>query len=220
MPGGGLPAVFGRADPAAPMPEFGVTAVEMIHPPSVVVSRAFLRTVRGPEELRTTAVFRFETAQPTVVVALPSGARWLRARLGAAELREVELESTPDRYRCRLPSTSTMGPRSLAIDYAQPAARAGAWEPGYLVGEVIGASLLGGGRGRRPGRARHASGLVGREPMALDQVCLDEDSRPTRRRTPRLGLRRVDRIRRALPGARRASTLTSSARRTASGLCP
>lgn len=125
-----------RSDPSAPMPAFEARAEPLLALPGLVVSRTFLRTVRGPDELRTSAVFRFETADPSVVVALPSGSRWVRARLDGVELREVEVEEAPDRYRCRLSPTPSAGPRSLAIDYARTGSRPSPWEPAALAGAV------------------------------------------------------------------------------------
>ncbi len=118
------------------MPAFEAKAVPLLSLPSLVVSRTFLRTIRGADELRTSAIFRFETTTPSVVVALPKGSRWVRARLDGVELREVEVGETPDQYRCRLSPSASGGPRSLAIDYSRPGARSATWEPAALVGAV------------------------------------------------------------------------------------
>ena len=122
-----------RSDPSAAMPEFEAKAEPLLAMPRLIVSRAFLRSVRGADELRTTAIFRFESADSPVELALPTGSRWVRGRLDGADLRDVELADVPDRYRFRVPPG---GPRTLAVDYSGPVGRASAWEPAALVGSV------------------------------------------------------------------------------------
>ncbi len=125
-------AALERTEPSE-MPAFEAKAEPLLAMPGLIVSRAFLRSVRGPDEVRTTAIFRFESAEPSVELALPAGSRWVRGRLDGVDLRNVELLDAPDRYRFRAPPG---GPRTLAVDYAGPIARSSAWQPAALVGSV------------------------------------------------------------------------------------
>ena len=131
-----LPRTLYRPDSSGELPTFKATAEPILTLPDLVVSRCLLRTVRGSEELRTTAIFRIDVHGPSAVVALPKGSRWIRARLDGEELREVERAESPDGYRCRLSPGPAKGPRSLAIDYASPISSARPWQPPTLEGAI------------------------------------------------------------------------------------
>lgn len=132
-PSRGPASTLERTDASAPAPEFAAKAEPMLDLPSTIVSRAFLRTVRGTDELRTSAAFRFESAEAWATIILPPGARWVRGRLDGAELSDVEFAEGADRYRFRLPLGAPSRPMSLVIDYTAPLTR-GAWQPAALDG--------------------------------------------------------------------------------------
>jgi hypothetical protein len=109
--------------------------------PSVVVSRLWIKSVQRPEnELATTAWFWVETREGTMTVGLPSGSRWLRARVGSTDLGEggVELLAS-DEYRIRFPTTTPSGPLLVSIDYAVPSSESADGWPALrlLAGGVV-----------------------------------------------------------------------------------
>lgn len=130
------PGVLYRPDASEPMPSFEAAAKPLLSMPELVVSRCFLRTVRGSDEMRTTAIFRIDAHGPSAAVTLPKGARWIQAMLDGVEMREVERTEDPDGYRCHFAQGSRKGFQLLAIDYASPVPVAGPWQPPSLLGAV------------------------------------------------------------------------------------
>jgi hypothetical protein len=133
----GSPIGLSRQNIPDRLPEFRATAAARAQLPALVVSRAYLRTVRGSEELRTTAVFRIETHGPSVVVALPRGWRWIGASLDGAAVDEVESDGVGGR-RIDLGPAPGKEPRILAIESAAASRGGPSWQPPVLVGAVGG----------------------------------------------------------------------------------
>ncbi len=91
--------------------------------PRLVASSLSLRTASDPDGgLRTTATYRLEARQGSLVLSLPEGAEWVRARAGAEAVAEVERVAESARmYRVKLPA-DVAGPIEVTLDYTQPAA--------------------------------------------------------------------------------------------------
>ena len=91
--------------------------------PRVVASRLAMRSASDPEGgLRTTATYRLEAHQGSLVVSLPEGADLVRARVGSEAVAEVERVAESARvYRIRLPA-DVPGPLVVTLDYTQSAA--------------------------------------------------------------------------------------------------
>ncbi len=65
----------------------------------------------GPEDdLRTTAWYRVESHDATLPVALPTGAEWVRARIGGEAVGQVEPIPKAGGYRLRFPKRAAPGP--------------------------------------------------------------------------------------------------------------
>ena len=125
-----------RDEDAGPV-EIAVRPVPELTMPSVVVSRLWLRTVQRLEnDLAASAQLRVETRDGSIVVGLPAGSTWIRARVGSTELAEGAVETVAaDEYRLRFPGTTPAGPVLVAIDYSVPASStAGGWPPLRLLG--------------------------------------------------------------------------------------
>ena len=108
--------------------------------PSVVVSRAWVRTVQRPEDdLATSAQLWVETRDGSMVIGLPPGSRRVRARVGSREVEEGGVEVVAaDEYRLRFPGSTPSGPILVAIDYVVPAAATSVdWPPFRLLGGGI-----------------------------------------------------------------------------------
>ncbi|HWE39919.1 MAG TPA: hypothetical protein VG406_25435 [Isosphaeraceae bacterium] len=102
--------------------------------PALVASRLWLRTTQGAEgDLRGTAWYRVEIHDATLAVALPTGARLIRARVGGAVVNRAE-RLADGGYRLRFPAALAAGPVLVALDYQVPGrATAGAWDPPRLL---------------------------------------------------------------------------------------
>jgi hypothetical protein len=127
---------FTRLDGSAGLPVFRAVAEPILPMPPLVVSRAHLKTIRGSDELRTTASFRVQSLIPSVVIALPVGSRWLQARLDGEPLVDVE-RAGPDRYRVAIPSAPERVPRVISIESACPAHASSSWQYPELVGAEV-----------------------------------------------------------------------------------
>ncbi len=127
---------FSRREDSSPMPDFRATAEPIVPLPELVVSRAHLKTSRGSDELRTTASFRLESYGASVVIAVPEGSRWVRARLDGEPVIDVERAGS-DRYRLSIPPAAAEGPRIIVVETASSAHVASAWQPPTLVGADV-----------------------------------------------------------------------------------
>ena len=91
--------------------------------PRLVASRLSLRSASDSDGgLRTTATYRLEEHEGSLVVSLPTGAEWVRARVGTEAVAEVERVAKPaEVYRIKLPADAG-GPLVVTLDYTQAAA--------------------------------------------------------------------------------------------------
>ena len=109
--------------------------------PRLVASRLTIRTSRDAGGgLRTTAWYRLESHEGSLVVLLPPGAEWTRARVGAEAVAEVEQVSQPSgAHRLKLP-TEGVGPLVVMLEYTQTAsslAATGGWAAPRLPGGAV-----------------------------------------------------------------------------------
>ncbi len=121
-----------------------IVVVAKAHPilalPKVVASSLELLSAREADgSLRTSATYRVVLHDGSLVVSIPSGATWVKARVGTEAVVEVERASgSPGTYRFNLPSDG--GPVSVTLEYLQPLATlsTGAWEgPKLASGGVV-----------------------------------------------------------------------------------
>ena len=133
---GHAPVRIARPDAPDLLPEFHVTAERLLPLPDLVVSRVYLRTTRGPEELRTTASFRIESSGSSVVISLPTGSSWIGANLDGEATQEIERVS-PDHYRVRLAAAPGRASHILCVESTAPAQHTSEWQPPSLVGAVV-----------------------------------------------------------------------------------
>jgi head-tail adaptor len=125
---GGPPLRFTlvRSEPGAGPIRIVATARALVELPALVASKLWLRTTRGLDgELRNVAWFRLENHEGAVSLALPPGARLIRARVGSDPIAEVE-QLRGSGYRLRFPPGTPAGPVLLGLDYTVPARSAGA----------------------------------------------------------------------------------------------
>ena len=103
--------------------------------PPLVASRLWLRTVQGPDyDLRTTAVYSVETHESSLVVALPPGAEWVRAKIGGVTVAQVEPLPRSAGYRIPFPRPTSDDHVAVELEYSIPAAdAAGPWSPPRLL---------------------------------------------------------------------------------------
>jgi len=90
--------------------------------PKVVASSLELLSAREADgSLRTSATYRVELHDGSLVLAIPAGAIWVKARVGTEAVVEVERAGGPSgTYRLNLPSDG--GPVSVTLEYLQPLA--------------------------------------------------------------------------------------------------
>lgn len=102
--------------------------------PALVASRLWLRTAQGPEgDIRGTAWYRVEVHDASLAVALPAGARLVRARVGGTAVGRVE-KPAEGGYRLRFPANVGGGPVVVTLDYHVPGPAApGHWDPPRLL---------------------------------------------------------------------------------------
>ncbi len=112
-----------RDDRPAQLPEFRASAEPLVPLPRLIVSRAYLRTIQGTDEVRTTAHFRLESHGPSATVAVPQGSRLIEARLDGERLIELD-RSDPDQYLVPLDPNPTKRPRLLTVSWAHAGAGA------------------------------------------------------------------------------------------------
>ncbi len=106
--------------------------------PPLVASRLWLRTVQGLNyDLQTTAVYRVETHQAKLSMALPPGAVLVRARIGGKVLDKVEGRAGGAGLQFLLPEGIGTGPVVVELDYTVPASQ--------LTGPWVAPRLLDGG---------------------------------------------------------------------------
>ena len=143
IPDSGAPVrvALSRSDEKAGFIGVSVRLGPQLALPSLVVSRLWIKAVQHPEnDQATTASFWVETHEGPMVVALPAGSRWIRARLNSTELPENGVEVTAaDEYRVRFPAATPSGPVLVSIDYVVPAsATFDSWPiPRLLNGGVV-----------------------------------------------------------------------------------
>ncbi|MBX6311817.1 MAG: hypothetical protein IRY99_02685, partial [Isosphaeraceae bacterium] len=140
MPDGSAPqvALIAPGDEAGPAVVIA-TASTSAALPSLLATQLWLRSVQGPEgTVRTMAGYRLEEHGPSLSVALPPGAGWVRARVGGQTLHEVDRLPEPSSYRLLIPADTPPGPVVVTLEYTLPAtASARGWEaPRLLDGEV------------------------------------------------------------------------------------
>jgi hypothetical protein len=123
---GGEPAGLSLRATARPIEEL----------PPVVASRLWLRTVQGPDyDVQTTAVFRLETRQRSVSVALPAGAELIRVKIDGKALSRVEALPAEAGLRLLLPEGIGAGPVLVELEYTLSASRlTGPWAAPRLLG--------------------------------------------------------------------------------------
>ena len=92
--------------------------------PNVVVSRLWLQSVQRPDEVVATSVrFWLESRDGSLLLTLPPGARWVRARIGGSDLDASRIDLLPENtYRLRFPSDTPPGPIAAAFDFEVPTA--------------------------------------------------------------------------------------------------
>ena len=100
------------------LPNFKASAESLLDLPQLVVSRSYLRTLVGADELRTTAQFLLDRHGPDLVVVLPTDARWIEAKINGQILPNVERVDGDSRYRITLPLFSVKAPTLLTMDYS------------------------------------------------------------------------------------------------------
>jgi hypothetical protein len=122
-----------RPDSTGPLPAFQLAVEPLARLPDLLVPRTLLRTVRGSDELRTSAQFRIEVHGPSVVVSLPDGSRLIQTAVDGEPIPEVERTGNPAGYRLSL-GPGAAGPQTLVVDYACPLSGQAAWQPPTLVG--------------------------------------------------------------------------------------
>ncbi len=130
------PIRLSRSVSPATLPEFRATAEPIFSLPQVVVSRAYLRSVQGSDEIRTTATFAIESHGSSVLIGVPQGSRWVEARLDGEHVADLERPG-PDQYRIVMPAGESKGPRVLQVELAYPARRRASWQPPEIVGAEV-----------------------------------------------------------------------------------
>ena len=97
--------------------------------PKLVAPRLLIRTTMDASAgLRTLATYRVESHDGAMIVSLPNGAVWERARVGAETVTDVEtVAGSPQAYRIKLPSESP-GPLVVSLEYVQRGTPFGTWE--------------------------------------------------------------------------------------------
>lgn len=106
--------------------------------PRLVASRLWLRTTRDADAaLRTTAFYRLETHDGALVVSLPDGAEWVRAKIGTETLADVERMAHPvDAFRLKLP-TDSADPVLVTLEYIQRGGGSAWGIPRLLEGGIV-----------------------------------------------------------------------------------
>ncbi len=119
----------------------GVTAHAFATLPRTIASRlALISSQQSDGGLQTSASYRLETHTNSLLVILPPGAEWIRARVGSETVDEVEqVASLNGAYRLKLPTDSS-GPLVVTLDYSQTAkdvTTSGSWGAPRLGDGVI-----------------------------------------------------------------------------------
>ncbi|WP_165073948.1 hypothetical protein [Paludisphaera rhizosphaerae] len=109
--------------------------VEAVPLPLVVAPRAFIRSsLDAGGDLRVRAWYAVESHPATLTVALPSGARWLRARIDGRAVDRIDAGGDGATSRIDLPSDAVSRPVLLDLEYHAPAAAVGrSWAPPALL---------------------------------------------------------------------------------------
>jgi hypothetical protein len=129
--------VLVRSEEKASLPRFTADAEAVVALPPLVVSRAYLRTVRSSEEVRTTAFYRIEGTGTSVRLGLPEGSRWIQARLDGAEVSEVSALAGSSERRISLGARKDRLPATLQVEYASASASPSAWKAPTLEGAEV-----------------------------------------------------------------------------------
>ncbi len=119
------------------------TALAVASLPRLVAPRLWLRTVEGPDgTLRGSAWYWVVDHESSLSVQLPEGAEWVRVRVGADAVPEIEKLSNPRSYRLRFPSRTPLGPILVVLEYLVPAGKVSAdWGAPRLLGGIVQQSL-------------------------------------------------------------------------------
>ncbi|AMV37127.1 hypothetical protein [Planctomyces sp. SH-PL62] len=97
--------------------------VETVVLPPTVASRALIRSTLEPEgDLRVRAWYAVDSHPAWLSVALPEGARWLRARVDGRTLDRIDVGPDGTTSRIDLPADSIARPLLLDLEYRLPAA--------------------------------------------------------------------------------------------------
>jgi len=114
---------------------FEARVAERVPLPATVASRAFIRsTLEAEGDLRVRAWFAVDSHPGTLSLALPAGARWLRARADGRTLDRIEAGEGDGSGRVELPPESDGKPVLLDVEYLLPAAQVRSpWLPPALL---------------------------------------------------------------------------------------
>jgi hypothetical protein len=97
---------------------FSVREMEHLSLPPVVVPRALLRSVLdGEHQSRTRAWFWVESHASEFAFRLPSGSRWIRARIDGRPAEQIETAASGVGYRMVLPPESRSKPVLVELEY-------------------------------------------------------------------------------------------------------
>ncbi|MBV8555200.1 MAG: hypothetical protein JO116_06530 [Planctomycetaceae bacterium] len=126
-------------DEAGAPPKLVATTHPLTALPSLLASRALLRTIQSPEgELRTSASYWVEAHRSTLSVALPPGSRWVRARIGGEAISRVETLPRSAGYRFRFPPQTAAGGVLVELEYRVPGPLATTtWIPPQLLDDGL-----------------------------------------------------------------------------------
>ena len=113
---------------------FSARLAEQVSLPSLVASRALLRTVLGPEnDCRTRAWYWIESHRSHLAFSLPEGARWIRSRIDGRTAEQLESNPAGEGYLLSFPPESQSKPVLVEIEYQVSPPRGGsAWLPPEL----------------------------------------------------------------------------------------
>ncbi|MDR3622366.1 MAG: hypothetical protein P4L85_23655 [Paludisphaera borealis] len=109
--------------------------VESVSLPRLIVSRALVAATLGfDDDLRIHAWYALDAHSTSLALALPEGARWIRARVDGRTVEEIEADDDGLSYRFSLPPDSAGRPVVVEVEY-QYAAKAvrKPWEPPKLL---------------------------------------------------------------------------------------
>jgi hypothetical protein len=121
-------------DPGTP-PTLLVRAEPTAELPARVVTRLWVRTTRAGDGIaRVEALARVEHHDGGLMLALPIGARWVRAEVAGRLVERVEQVEAPPVYRLPMPPRSDGTPVVVGLDYviASRGISSGAWGPRFL----------------------------------------------------------------------------------------